>query len=139
MPLDLWGNEIVVEPKPTKKKRQRTRERYRRGPNPEYFDMTLWFSKNRPKTLAECDDLRRTLRTKSMFGKYCHVDYGSEHGRSYIGVRGPASLFLFVSPAARRQFNKRLDRIEEIIGIYLRQFGTEQPVFQKSRPLVDLD
>ena len=139
MPYDLWGNEIVVEPKLAKKKKQRQREYYRRGPNPEYFDMTLWFSKNRPKTLAECADLRTVLRTKSMVGKYCHVDYGSDHGRSYSGVRGPASPFLFVSPAARRQFNKRLDAIEEIIGIYLRQFGTEQPVFGKSKPLVDLD
>lgn len=134
MPKDLWGNEIVVEPKPIKKtKRQSTYYNVGRS-KPVSTDITLWFGENKPKTLAECADLRRALKTKSSskIGNYT-VDVSGPKGMKTTHVCGPAGEVALKSPAARKLFNRRLAGIEQIIEVYLQQFGTEEPVFDSSK------
>jgi hypothetical protein len=137
MALDLWGNEIVVESKPAKAKKKKQQQKFVR--DPERTDIGIWLSKNKPKTLADCADLKQALRTKSQAGKYCYTTFGTRNRVGYPGIRGPESALMLVSPAARRHLTKRVNAIEEIIKIYLQQFGTEQPVFEKSKPIADFD
>lgn len=54
-------------------------------------------------------------------------------------VCGPFGEVALKSVAARKLFNRRLAGIEQIIEVYLKQFGTEDPVFEVSKPIVDLD
>jgi hypothetical protein len=35
-------------------------------------------------------------------------------------------------------FTRRLAGIEQIIEVYLKQFGTEEPVFEKPKPMLDI-
>ena len=140
MPKDVWGNEIVVEPKPvTKRKKPQVGNYHLRQFKPISTDMTLWFSQNRPKTLAECADLKNALRTKSesKVGKYAVDVFETTNGK-IAHVCGPAGEVALKSPAARKLFNRRLAGIEQIIEVYLKQFGTEEPVFDSSRPVQDL-
>ena len=140
MPKDLWGNENIVEPEPVKKKKKRQSTYYNVGRSkPVSTDITLWFSENKPKTLAECADLRKALKTKSRVGKYVVDVFGATKRMKTAYVCGPAGEVALKSPAARKLFNRRLAGIEQIIGVYLKQFGTEEPVFEGPKPILDLD
>ncbi len=139
MPKDLWGNEIVVEPKPIKTKKRRVAPYDVRQFKPVSTDITLWLSENRPRTLAECADLKKALKAKSKVGKYAVDVFKSTNGMKTALVCGPAGEVALKSVAARKLFNQRVARIEQVIEVYLMQFGTEEPVFEKSRPIMDLD
>jgi hypothetical protein len=140
MAKDLWGNEIVVEPAPIKKKKKRqVINPYVRQSKPVSTDITLWFSENKPKTLADCADLKRALKSKSKVGKYVVDVVGPTKGVKTIFVCGHVGEVMLKGVAARRLFNKRLAAIEQMIEIYLKQFGTEEPVVEVSRPILDLN
>lgn len=141
MPKVLWGNEIVVETEPVKKKKQRVATYDLRQFKPVSTDITLWFSENRPRTLADCADLKKALRTKSKskVGKYAVDMFKTTNGGKIAYVCGPIGEVALKSRAARKLFNSRLAGIKQIIEVYLAQFGTEEPVFDGSRPILDLD
>jgi hypothetical protein len=139
MPKDLWGNEIIVEPETVKKKKRQVAYNNVRRFKPVSTDITLWFSENKPKTLAECADLKKALRTKSKVGKYVVDVLGPKKGMKTVFVCGPAGEVALKSVAARKLFNRRLAAIEQFMEINLRQSGTETPVFEGSRPILSLD
>jgi hypothetical protein len=141
MPKKLWGTEIVTEPAPIKQKLKRqTVNPYRWRSKPVSTDIGLWYSENRPRTLAECADLKKALQTKSnsKVGKYS-VDVFGPKGMKTAIVCGPVGEVALKSAAARKLFTRRLAGIEQIIEVYLQQFGTEEPVFEESKPILDLD
>src|SRR6266850_5392283 len=140
MAKDLWGNEIVIEPASIKKKKKRQVVNYNvRQSKPVSTDIAFWFSENRPKTLADCADLKKALKIKSKVGKYVVDVFGATKGVRIAYVCGPAGEVALKSVAARKLFNKRLAAIEQFIEISLKQFGTEEPVFEGSRPILNLD
>lgn len=141
MPSDPWDNKIVVESAPIKlKKKRQTINPYLWRSKPVSTDIGLWFSENKPRTLVDCADLRKALRTKTTLkvGKYS-VDVHGLAGMRTAYVCGPAGEVALKGVAARKLFNRRLAGIEQIIEVYLKQFGTEEPVFEKPKPLLDLD
>ena len=141
MPKDLWGNEIVVQPAPVKKKEPRVANYDLRQFKPVNTDIAFWFSENRPTTLADCADLKKALRTKSKskVGKYVVDVFETTKGIKTSYVCGPLGEVALKSVAARKLFSRRLAGIKQIIEVYLIQFGTEDPVVEGSKPILDLD
>lgn len=141
MPKVLWGDEEDdAEPEPVKKKKRPVANYDLRQFRPDSTDITLWLRENKPTTLAECADLKKALKTKTTakVGNYTVEVFGPK-GSRVTHVRGPAGLVALKSVAARRLFKKRLASIEDVIETYLKQFGTETPDFETSKPLLDLD
>ena len=130
MALDLWGEEIVVAA-PKKKPRRKQVQLFRR---PAYCsennDIDSWFRENNPQTLAESEDVRKALRKKSQVGNYEASIFHARTGTKLVRVKGPVSNVMIVSAAARKYFNKKLRNLEVRLEVYLKQFGTEQPVFE---------
>ena len=142
MPKVLWGDESPEEEPELikKKKKPPSRNPFLRRNKPVNTDIGQWFSENKPRTLQDCADLKKALRTKTTatVGRYTVDVRGSTRAAEIKYVCGPAGEVALKSVAARRLFNRRLASIEQIIEVYLKQFGTEEPEFEVSKPLLDL-
>jgi hypothetical protein len=91
MALDLWGVEIVVEAPKKKPRRHVQSESYRKRPVycSENNDIDGWFRENNPKTLAECNEVRKALRKKSQVGNYGADTHHARTGTKLLRVKGP--------------------------------------------------
>ena len=108
--LDLWGNEISIEPpvSSTKKRLKPVQQQFAR----ESTDIEAWLRENKPATPSGLKDLRTALYQRRDWGAYVVQRAGESYmGEERFRLTGPDSTVLIVSEKARHFLLGKLRRL----------------------------